>query len=89
MPSCFDQGISAMTESSKTEILVMYHNGTLDFVPSALLTYQLSKQKIKQFLRQDGWVVVGVHPIRYREQMSFVGPERRRDRVVSPKIVYL
>ncbi|HKJ05422.1 MAG TPA: hypothetical protein VJ974_07495 [Geopsychrobacteraceae bacterium] len=78
-----------MAGSSKTEILVMYHNGALGFVPSALLTHQLSKQKIKKFLRKDGWAVVGVHPVRCREQMSFVGPERRSDRVVSPKIIYL
>jgi len=71
------------------EILVMYHNGTLDFVPAAMLSYLLVSKKLKQFQRSDGWAVVGVHPVRIREQMAFVGQERRQDRVASAKIMYI
>lgn len=67
----------------------MYHNGTLDFVQSPMLSYLLANRKIKQFQRRDGWAVVGVHPIRIREQLTFIGHERRHDRVVSPKIMYI
>ena len=71
------------------EILVMYHNGTLDFVPASMLSYLLAIRKIKQFHRSDGWAVVGVHQIRIREQLAFIGQERRHDRVVSPRILYV
>jgi hypothetical protein len=73
----------------RVEILVMYHNGTLDFVQAPLLTHLLAIGKIKQFLRGDSWAVVGVHPVRIREQSGYIGLERRRDRRLSPKIRYV
>lgn len=67
----------------------MYHNGTLDFVQASMLSCLLARQQIKQFQRKDGWAIVGVHPVRVREQEPYIGQERRKDRVVSPKIMYL
>ncbi|MGD0843768.1 MAG: GSU3473 family protein [Geobacteraceae bacterium] len=46
-------------------------------VPAILLDALLAKGKVKAFLRADGWVLIGKHPIRGQNLHYYKGPERR------------
>jgi len=46
-------------------------------VRPALLHQLIMTQKISEFRRADGWVKLGVDPIRRRRVPDYAGPERR------------
>lgn len=45
-------------------ITVVYQDGKQDLVDPLLLNKLLASDKVKRFLRSDGWAVVGVSPMR-------------------------
>lgn len=45
-------------------VWIMYQNGNFDIVKSFLLEDLISSNKIKKFLRSEGWITVGVNTIR-------------------------
>ncbi len=48
------------------------------YVPDYLLDRLISKGEIQAFRRSDGWVVIGLDPVRGEDGGSYTGPERRR-----------
>jgi hypothetical protein len=59
-------------------IKVIYQNDKYDMVKPVMLDTLLFANKIKQFLRSEGWVTVGVDKIRGTSGY-YEGPERRRN----------
>jgi len=57
-------------------VWIMYQNGNFDIVKSFLLEDLISSNKIKKFLRSEGWITVGVNTIR-GQGGYYEGPERR------------
>lgn len=57
-------------------IRVMYDNGSYDMVKASRLDDLIPTGTVSKFLRADGWVTVGVDPIR-TAQVRYDGPERR------------
>ena len=56
----------------------MYGNETYDVVKSSQLDDLILSGKVVKFLRSEGWVTVGVDPIRsYARDWYHHGPERR------------
>jgi hypothetical protein len=58
-------------------IRVRYPDGLTRIVRPALLHQLIMTQKISDFRRADGWVKLGVDPIRRRRVEDYAGPERR------------
>ncbi len=58
-------------------IPVLYKDGKRDMVIDIFLGKYIESGEIIQFRRSDGWVVVGVHPVRGPGGI-YKGPERRR-----------
>jgi PAS domain S-box-containing protein len=58
------------------QIKVIYHDDTIDTVDPAILDNLLSSNRIKKFLRSDGWATVGVDSL--RRVCPYNGPERRK-----------
>jgi len=58
-------------------IRVRYPDGLTRMVRPPLLHQLIRTQKICEFRRADGWVKLGVDPIRHRRLMEYTGPERR------------
>ncbi len=58
-------------------IRVLYHDGKYDMVKDRYLGLYIDSGKILKFKRKDGWVTIGVDPIR-RSERPYNGPERRR-----------
>ena len=62
-------------------IEVITNDGALHFFSSLVLDVLLEKNRVIKFRRQNGWVTVGVHPIRTKSRREgsylFDGPERR------------
>ena len=59
-------------------IKVMYQTNEIDVVEASQLDTLISSNKIKKFLRFDGWVTVGIDPIRKENKVNYKGSERRQ-----------
>jgi hypothetical protein len=59
-------------------IKVIYQNDKHDMVKPMMLDTLLFANKIKKFLRSEGWITVGVDTIRGTGGY-YEGPERRRN----------
>jgi len=59
-------------------IKVMYQTNEIDVVESSQLDTLISSNKIKTFLRSEGWVAVGIDPIRKVSGVNDKGSERRQ-----------
>jgi hypothetical protein len=57
-------------------IKVIYQNDKHDMIKPIMLDTLLFANKIKKFLRSEGWITVGVDKIRGRGG-SYEGPDRR------------
>ena len=58
-------------------VRVMYQNDKFDMVKPFILDELISSGKLKKFFRSEGWVVIGINPVR-RTGGSYKGPERRK-----------
>jgi len=58
-------------------IKVIYQTDEIDVVESSQLDMLISSNKIKKFLRFDGWVTVGIDPIRNESKLKDKVLERR------------
>jgi hypothetical protein len=58
-------------------IRVVYQNGIHDTVVPEYLNFLLESDRVKMFRRCNGWVHVGVDPMRNQVIPSYKGPERR------------
>jgi hypothetical protein len=58
-------------------IKVIYQTNEIDVVESSQLDTLISSNKIKKFLRFDGWVNVGIDPIRKENKLKDTVLERR------------
>ena len=58
-------------------IRVMYHDGKTEMVRQPLLRHLITTGKIQKFRRNDGWVTVGVDPIRHKKRQPYNGADRR------------
>jgi hypothetical protein len=58
-------------------IKVIYQTNEIDVVESSQLDTLISSNKIKKFLRFDGWVTVGIDPIRKESKLKDKVLERR------------
>ena len=56
----------------------MYQNNEIDMVEASRLDTLISSNKIKKFLRSEGWVTVGIDPIRKESRVNDKGSERRQ-----------
>jgi hypothetical protein len=59
-------------------IKVIYQTNEIDVVESSQLDTLISSNKIKKFLRFDGWVTVGIDPIRKESKVNDKVLERRQ-----------
>jgi len=59
-------------------IKVMYQNNEIEMVEASRLDTLISSNKIKKFLRSEGWVTVGIDPIREEGKVNDNGAERRQ-----------
>ena len=59
-------------------IKVMYQNNEIEMVEAFQLDTLISSNKIKKFLRSEGWVTVGIDPIRKESRVNYKGSERRQ-----------
>ena len=59
-------------------IKVMYQNNEIEMVEASQLDTLISSNKIKKFLRSEGWVTVGIDPIRKESKVNYKGSERRQ-----------
>lgn len=64
------------------KIRVIYHDGRRRDVEPFQLDKLISLGKIKKFLRSEGWVTVGVDPLRGKGG-SYNGPERRKPSTIK------
>jgi hypothetical protein len=58
-------------------IRVIYDNGSYDMVKASRLDDLIPTGRVAKFLRSDGWVTVGVDPVRAPQPEKYDGPERR------------
>ena len=65
-------------------ISVIYQDNKMGMVDASKLDELISSNKIKQFLRSEGWVTVGGDPIRRRNRDDYKGRERRRHIKIKP-----
>jgi len=66
-------------------IHVQYSDNRYDMVKEYWLDEMIASKRIKKFRRSDGWVTVGVDPVRGTRQVaSYQGPERRRSAYSAP-----
>jgi hypothetical protein len=59
-------------------IRVTYQNDKHDLIKPLLLDHYISSNKIKKFLRSEGWITVGTDKIRGKGG-HYEGPERRKN----------
>jgi hypothetical protein len=59
-------------------IKVMYQNNEIEIVEASQLDTPISSNKIKKFLRSEGWVNIGIDPIRKENKVNDKGLERRQ-----------
>jgi hypothetical protein len=58
-------------------IRVRYPDGLSRMVCPSTLHQLITTRKIYEFHRADGWVRLGIDPIRHRRAPDYPGPERR------------
>lgn len=58
-------------------IWVQYHNSKYDMVKSSMLDELIQSGRIEKFYRSEGWVTIGVDPVRAQGDKPYQGPERR------------
>lgn len=58
-------------------VTVVYPDGMMDMVDSLSLQILIEEDAILKFQRSDGWVYVGVDPVRLQRRDNYQGPERR------------
>jgi hypothetical protein len=63
----------------KTKINVIYKNGVKDHISPALLGTLINTQQIEKFERSNGWVQVGIDPVRCASGGDYSGTERRQN----------
>ena len=63
--------------SSIPKIKVVYKNGSRDKIAPSLLPALIDAKEIAQFQRSDGWIIVGLDPIRGMGGPPYLGDERR------------
>jgi len=73
---------SSQKAGSQLLIKVMYHDNRYGEIESFKLDKLIALRKIKKFLRSEGWVTVGVDPIRGMGG-SYDGPERRKPSTIT------
>ncbi|OGW38382.1 MAG: hypothetical protein A2Y97_08070 [Nitrospirae bacterium RBG_13_39_12] len=61
-------------------VTVMYKDGRTGMVKHDQLDGLISSNKIKKFLRSDGWVSIGVHRIRKKGKRGYKGQEKRQNK---------
>ncbi len=59
-------------------ITVMYRDGKIGVVEDYQLDELIRLNKIKKFMRSEGWVTIGVDPVRKINEVS-KDPERRQN----------
>jgi hypothetical protein len=59
-------------------ITVMYQNNEIEMVEASQLDTLISSKKIKKFLRSEGWVTLGIDPMRKERRINYRGSERRK-----------
>ncbi len=59
------------------EIPVIYQDGMMDMVEPQVLQRLIEEDGIVKFQRTDGWVYLGIDPVRRMENTNYRGPERR------------
>lgn len=59
-------------------VKVRYLDGTTELVRPSLLQHLIENHKIREFLRTEGWVVLGIDPVRSFQPKIYSGPDRRR-----------
>lgn len=64
----FDRGL---------KIKVVYRNGSRDKIAPSLLPALIDAKEVVQFQRADGWVTVGIDPIRGMGGPPYLGDNRR------------
>ena len=63
-------------------IKVVYQNNESDMVKPFLLDDLVASGKVKKFFRSDGWVTIGVDPVRGNGGYH-KGPERRKNSLLE------
>ena len=59
-------------------IRVQYDDNRYDMVKDILLEEMITSKRISRFQRSDGWVTIGVDPLRgTKPDITYSGPERR------------
>lgn len=58
-------------------IQVEFLDGSFGAMAPAALDLCLRQKRIRSFRRSDGWVVVGLDPLRRASTRNYAGPERR------------
>ncbi len=58
-------------------VWVQYHNSKYDMVKTSVLDELIQSGKIEKFYRSEGWVTIGVDPVRGQGGGTYQGPERR------------
>ncbi len=66
-------------------ILVIYQDNKMGMVEDSRLAELISSNKIKRFLRSEGWVTINGGPIRRRTSNDYKGRERRRHIKIKAK----
>lgn len=78
----------AHLRSEQRPIEAILEDGSHHYLEPSVLDVLLEKNQITKFRRSNGWVTVGVHPIRVRNRreahLPFDGPDRR-----SPDICWI
>ena len=58
-------------------IRIQKNDNTFDMVKEYLLDEFIQGGRIRGFNRSSGWVTIGRDPIRGKEGVTYIGPERR------------
>lgn len=59
-------------------IEVMYQNNEVGVVEAHQLDELISSNRIKKFLRSEGWVTIGIDQIRKEARLDYKEPEKRQ-----------
>ncbi len=59
------------------QVNVVYSNGMSDRITPALLDALIKSRRVNQFERSDGWVDIGIDPIRGMGGGEYDGVDRR------------
>ena len=59
-------------------IRIIYKNNLYDMIKPYFIDNLIKSDKVKMFLRSEGWVFVGCDKIRTKN-VNFTGPDRRKN----------